>query len=310
MKILRLLILLGMFICGQSGRAQVFGHSGAKWVYVTLPTDAVCLGNFEISEYVGDTVVLGNPCKHIRITKKGGTLSPGVFTTSYSHRYFDVSGDSVSIFNPYDSTWQLMYDFSVQVGDTVNSPLKNYYLFSYPYYGINSPPYNLPAVVTDIGLDTISGQILGYYTVMYQTSLDTSYSYATFYERFISYDYWHPYDSYYCGGPNECMPTSLRCYLDDDMMIDSSCNDFNWYITLGMNENQESAKSNIYPNPVSNHLFIDEPNMINGKYMILSLDGRQISGWMQSPINVIHLEPGVYFVLNEARTWTKKFIKY
>lgn len=309
MKLFRLLILLGMFICSQSGRAQVLGYPGATWLFQSPQFFGMCFEVDEKWEYTGDTVILGTSAKEIHLTQKVANWFPPTFyTTYYQNKYFHVNGDTAWLFVSFDSTWQEVYNFSVQIGDTVQNPLGNRmngWASSCP----DSVPYNDIAVVTNTGLTTIDGQSLKFYTLHYYTGHDTSYADQTFIERVISLGYWFPNDEYWCGAIPECINPTLICYKDNGMMTDSSCSDLTWFDHLSIQEEGEGALVKIFPNPTLHHLFVEEPYINDGKYMIISLDGRQIRGWMQSPLNVAPLEPGIYFLVNEARTWAKKFVK-
>lgn len=255
-------------------------------------------------EYIGDTVVDGKLAKHIFVTRKS-LFPPSMFFTSYLHHYFYVSNDSVEIFMPSDTSWQLLYDFSLQIGDTTHSPLKNSFGF-----GLNcdSSLYQAPALVTDTGTVIVAGVPLKFYTVQYFVDPDSNTATYTYYERLVSYEYWYPYDQYYCGLLNECTPYSLICYKDNDMMTDSSCSDFSWFETLSINEIVEED-FNLYPNPVTDLLMVQTNLLPPNYYDIISMEGKLIVSKVQSPVNVSTLPPGIYFLANQNRTVYRKFIK-
>jgi hypothetical protein len=309
MKKLQLLILLGMFMgSSQFLRSQVFGHAGATWVFHE-PMFGMCSEQYEISEYLSDTSILGVSAKNVRvITKIEGLVPPYAWTTSTKNRFFHVSGDTVSLFNGLDSTWHEVYNFSVQVGDSVLSPLNN------PINGwsLSCPtalPYTRKAVVTQTGTSMVAGQSLRYYTIKFQPGLDTNHVFQTYYERIITQDFWHPNDGYWCGAVAECSNPELLCYKDNGMSTGTACDDVSQYITLSVSEETSHVAVQIYPNPTHDVLIIttNEPNP--GKYEVLGVDGKTIAAGLQSPINVEQLAPGVYLVTNESHTWYKKFIK-
>jgi hypothetical protein len=54
------------------------------------------------------------------------------------------------------------------------------------------------------------------------------------------------------------------------------------------------AEVNIYPNPVSDYLFVDSEDLLNVE--IFNLTGKLLDQYKQSPIQVDHLTPGIYLV--------------
>jgi hypothetical protein len=309
----KVLFLLGIFLLvfsNSKGSAQVFGYPGARWVFYSPEMWSMCSELCETWDYTGDTVIMGVPAKKVEVMRKNGWIVfPDSFQISYFNRFFHVSGDSVSAFIPNDSTWQLMYDFSLQIGDTTHSPLKNIYA---SIFACQDQWEDLPAVVIDAGLDTIAGQTLKFYTLHYivfiSGSNDTTYANQTYYERVITYDYWYPVGPQFCGAVTECGPPSLVCYKDNAMLTDSACIDISWIDHLSVSE-ETSTSYLVYPNPASDILIIQTNTSFPAFYDILSIDGKLIFSREQSPINISTLTSGIYFLTDPGRTWVKKFIK-
>src|SRR5687767_1048961 len=198
MKLLRLLILLGMFIGSQTARAQVLGYPGATWVFQSPQFFGICFEVDEKWEYLQDSTIMGVSVKDIRVIRK--IVYPPPFpsvSTSTFHEYFHLNGDTVWLYVDIDSTWQVIYNFSVQIGDTVQNPLGNR-LNGFANQCPDSIPYNDIAVVTNTGITTIDGQNLKYYTLHYYTGHDSTYADQTFVERVISMGYWYPNDEFWC----------------------------------------------------------------------------------------------------------------
>src|SRR5262249_53133106 len=133
MKKLRLLVILGMFTFSQSHTwSQVFGYPGATWVFSLPQSIGLC---FEVKEkwvYTGDTVIGGDAAKRVSVTYK--YRMPPAFAywnTSHYDQYFKVEGDTVSVWNAYDTAWYELYNFSLQTGDTTHSPLYNKFGFGF-----------------------------------------------------------------------------------------------------------------------------------------------------------------------------------
>lgn len=314
MKKLYFGLFIVIFILSASpARAQVFGYPGATWVFQHPPFVGVCFQVDEKWEYVQDTTLLGISSKDVLVTTKITFPPPFInpVVTNLSHRYFHVSGDTVSIFALLDSSWVDLFDFSLQLGDTTHSPLKHRKAFGSTCD--TSILYDFPAIVTEAGLDTIDGQSLRYYKVKYRIGMypnddftDTIYEYQTYRERMIG-NYWYPYDSYNCGLIEECGPFGFSCYKDNGMVTDNLCADFTWFETLDIAENTSAMKIIIYPNPVNEYFSIQNSQIEN--YQILSCDGKFIANCNGNYINVSQLPAGLYFICNENRTWFKKFIK-
>lgn len=289
--------------------AQVFGYPGATWVFSSPYMAGVCFEYYEKWEYVQDTTILGVPVKDIFIT--GHLILPPPFPngqTSFDHQYFKLNGDTVWLFVKSDSTWQELYNFSVQIGDTVMNPMGN----KLNYWAVecsDSIPYNDVALVTDAGIVNVSGQMLRYYTIHYYTGWMNDSAYQTYYERIITGSYWHPSDNFWCGAVAECFTPGLVCYKDNGMMTDSICNDLSWFETVSLEENIEQPGIKIYPNPVQDILFINSPQGDTEKYMVFSVDGKLILPNLQSPVPVSHLPPGIYFLTDKNKSRYYKFIK-
>lgn len=309
MKKLYLFIFIVAMLMGKSLlNAQVLGYPGATWVFTSTGIWAVCFQVNEQWEYVQDSTILGVGVKDIKLTRK--TLYPPPFPsviTSFQHHYFHVNGDTAWLFVPSDSTWQMVYNFSLQTGDSTANPLShrlNMFANSCP----DSVPYNEMSAVVDHGTTTIDGQSLRYYTIKYHTGSDTSTAYQTYYERLITLNYWHPNDIYWCGAVVECSSPSLVCYKDNGMMTDSTCSDLSWFETLST-EDELHGFFRLYPNPVNEFLWVESNLNETIFFDILSIDGKCVVHHVQSPINLNLLPPGIYMLSNQQRTIFEKFIK-
>ncbi len=300
-----------LFILGSLNyfaKGQVFAHPGATWIFHAGYVPWTCYATDERWEYVGDTVFFGMAAKDVKITSKTSyTYPPSTYSTSQFHHYFHVSGDTVSIFNDNDSTWQELYNFSLQIGDTTQSPLAN--CLNVWANCPDSIPYQCPAIVADTGHATIGGQSLRYYTLKFRPGPDTTMNFQTYYERIITTGYWYPTDNYWCGILVECSGLGFVCYKDDGMFTDSLCIDQTWFETLAL-EDEKGSLVKISPNPVQNILFIEAFEPFTEKLSVFSIDGRIIQIFQpNNSIDLSHLSPGLYFLTNESRTWCRKFVK-
>ncbi len=310
-KLYLLLLLLTLGTSNYYARGQVFGYPGATWMFQSPEFFGMCFEVNEKWEYTGDTSILGTSAKAIHLTQKVANGFPATSFTTYNYdKYFHVNGDTVWLFVSFDSTWQEIYNFSVQIGDTVQNPLGNR-LNGWASSCPDSIPYNDYSEVIDTGSTLIAGQMLRYYTVRYATGVQWGPDSAnqTFYERIITQNYWFPNDEYWCGAVPECINPSFICYKDVGMMTDSSCSDLTWFETLSFEED-DNKKIRIYPNPTTDHLFIENGELLHERLILLSVDGRIIETLQSTnSMNVSHLSPGLYFLTNESRTWCRKFVK-
>jgi len=102
----------------------------------------------------------------------------------------------------------------------------------------------------------------------------------------------------------------------EDIIDDTQSNTFkftviNQKITLGI-ENNTLENLKIYPNPVSNELFIESTNAFNDRFSVYNLLGKELlkgSVNNDSSINVTTLKKGMYFLKLANSNTTFKFIK-
>jgi len=111
-----LIIFLSIF-CS----AQAWPEPGAVWHY-----DWWTLGSsgFIKMEYASDTVFQGQDCQRIDAEKykfvMDWDIGQRILDTVYEYSYHTYTeGDSVFYWSSWDSTFQLVYDFSVQIGDSL-----------------------------------------------------------------------------------------------------------------------------------------------------------------------------------------------
>lgn len=307
-KLCLFIFIVAMFVNQGSIQAQILGQPGATWVFSSTGIWAVCFEVNEKWEYMQDTSILGVGVKDIRLTRK--TLYPPPFpgvTTWVGHSYFHLNGDTAWLFVNADSTWQEVYNFSLQTGDSTMNPLANK-LNSFATWCADSVPYNQKSVVVDHGNTNIDGQSLRYYTIKYHKDNDTAMAYQTFIERVITLNYWHPNDEYWCGAIVECTSPTFMCYKDNGMITDSLCSDLIWFETLSFNE-EGNVDFKIYPNPVSDVLTVQTNISGINDYEILSVDGKIILKNVHQWVDVSFLPSGIYYITNKNRTVFRKFIK-
>lgn len=205
-------------------------------------------------EYTGDTVILGRAA-HIL---SSGIAVPGQTTYDGGSRYFSVQGDTVSML--ILSSWVELWNFSLQVGDSVASPM----LHSMHYYGFQSSEDYCDqansafqkALVTDVGTDLINEIPLRYYTLKYPNL--GGYEYVTYRERDILKYHSSAFFAFImlCGSFGD----ELICYSDNELSTSPFCSDISWFYTLGQEKQTNAAQeTSIFPNPASDMQTLNIP---------------------------------------------------
>lgn len=301
-----ILLIFTFIVCIHSSLAQVFGTPSATWVFYSYPIGGICFETYRLFRYEADSIYMGRPSKVIKETYKMRTFWPPYdYTTYYRTHFFSVSSDTVFIYNSNISQWEETYNFSLDIGDSCVSPLANPLNLHYNNCP-DSLPYRKKALVTNTGTTAIDGVLLRFYTVNYWTGRDTSYETETYYERFISYNFFHPQDNYFCGGLPECGHSILECYQDIDLMTDSNCFMIDSIQHLS-SDSQLITSFQISPNPSTDFLTIK--NELNQTYHIFNTDGKLILTFNSMVIDIRGFPAGIYIITNENRTIHSKFIK-
>lgn len=256
------LLLLGFI----SLKAQIWADSGAVWHYGS--GGIINQGFVEIT-YTHDTVILGYDAEQLKVTKSGFNYLNGVFFESMIGFEYTYS-DSDHVYILHNGQFEVLYDFSAEVGDTLIHFLPNdYYIQWCDSIG--------KSVVSATGTEIINNEELRWYETEYVdgiSALD-----GRVYEKIGALDYMFP-TNYLCG-IDEDYYNPFRCYQDDDF-------------GLYQNPEYEGECDFIYEFPISNYFendpewcgswwFIDECNhhhqtvhYINGDSLVNNLSYKKL----------------------------------
>jgi len=288
------LLLLLLCLVHTQNHAQNWSPIGAEWFY-SLPSIN------PIGDYVSyisqkDTLV-GNVLSK-KIIKQNSTGNVLDFEIMYEN--------NDSIFYWFQGNYHLLYDFSIQIGDTTQYEFKSY------NSQLNDTILQVKGYATMVNNVTIGGTTLKKIevSIIPIAGLINNYIWPpTFtYTQQIGYDKGDNYLIYKINLPSTLEHPSLRCYNEimlsyktpfwDVVGNNNSCD----YIT-GIDEEEKSATIKLYPNPSSNHLIIEnlgqqkndvtvEIRSVTGKLELL----KNIGLVDKTIINTSKIPAGVYFV--------------
>lgn len=181
----------------------------------------------------------------------------------------DTLNHKVYMYNSYEETEYLWYDFDAQIGDTI----------TYPYYG---------EFIVDTIYDIITndGKIRKYF--------ECNYGWHGFYIEGlggISGPFYEPFAYFESGAWLMCAKEH-----DGQSIWGSDCYDF----TTDITEQESEAKLNVYPNPASNFIHIElsatpaEINIYNshGLKIITTIAANKTN-----TINLSQIDSGIYYLV-------------
>jgi hypothetical protein len=298
-----MLPILAVIICANAQETQQpFAPIGAKWTYGIDPGYWGVTAEYpRYFEVMGDTILKGKTCSVIKQSGYGGI----------DYHYFFQTGQKIYCLNKTDSTFYLIYDFSLNVGDSwkVPHPNPDHYYDTEGYF--DTLIYN----VTDVNYVEYNGVTLKQLkiTPTYQYDCYAGYSFGfNITERFGGSRYIFQF-RFGCDDMN--VPAN-RCYSDSEINVqfrNIAC-DSVIYINHVNIDNAEQNKEITYFNDkieLSQNLFNQTDkvliyNDIGQCILYAKPDSSRI-------ISVSSLQSGVYIVaiISENQNITKKmkFIK-
>ena len=288
MRFIRLIVILAAMIC-QTGISPLLVYSQSYHKLIRTNTywdnyftDVMCYSNIDRIFFTGsDTIISGISYKMSRqfpfaAVYQGPLCPPFVIDTisfsTYSFIREDTIVRKVYIYtSEYSQPDQLLYDFSLQVGDTLHSE------------------YNGNPVVTAIDTVTLND--------------------GEFRKRFSFGGFPNAYENYIesLGGSNGLFepiyfnPDGIGGYLciseNDTSLWGTSCN----YYFVGMKEQQESGLS-VYPNPAKDKCKVQCAKCNIKSIEIFNLTGEKVYGaeFSAGTSNAVEVDldfpAGIYFV--------------
>lgn len=261
----RALVTISIVMISAMIYSQSFPLKSSKWYYTNNGGTQPPNSTLKIVEYEKDTVI--SDIQSVKLT------NGYVF---YSHN------DSVFYFNPDQSRFGLVYDYSAQVGDTIEL--------------ITPAGTTSDKLTFKIKIDSITKRIYSNDTVIHycHTSLDSDFHFENnvYMTRIGAYNILPDWGNSIPEGDY------LKCYEDSSVYINYSnipCDS----VVTGL-ANLYNDKIEIYPNPAHNELIIDSELMENSIFEIydglgrLMLRDKMIT--KSETIDISHLGPGFYYV--------------
>lgn len=274
--------------------AQDFAPVGAKWYFNEDYAWSNNIG-FITYESIGDTIINNLSCRIIYKDKSSCCIPGG-------NHFLHQSNDSIFLYNPTTETFDLIIDFSAEIGDSwILNTNPDGYLFSdsvtclvdsisFFYYSasdslkilhvtLESPEY----FISYFG-DTI------YYIATYEIIQKIGFRSAILLKDCIRF----------CDGNFD---GNIRCYEDFEVgLITFSSVDCDYTPIENVNFNDEIST---YPNPAREKIFIEAPDLKLDNITLYSLEGSQILIPINNnEVDVSSLDMGIYFL----RIQTKKGI--
>lgn len=298
-------LILSTFLFSVSLWAQTWAPIGAQWRY-----EAVFPGTGEISYSLitidKDTVIAGQPCKQYSYyTEYAADETTVLDYVGYTFERND------SVFFWQQDTFVLRYDFSAQLGDTIDIATLGLLGENEPDMAADTMKIRIEDIYTvNMGADSVAVE---FFAVEVLTG-DFVYWNGGYYRRLGSIADWNPflYTTFPIGLLGEAR---LRCYTDDEVEIVLSGLGCGFPSATRTLIAQEQLK--LYPNPVKETLHLAyDIDLLGAAYQLRAADGQLLlSGQLEvadgKELDVSGLAAGIYFVeLNNGKEqgmW--KFVK-
>lgn len=265
-------------------RGQSFAPDGAVWYYTEIFAFSSDTSFIEV-KVIGDTMINATWCKHIE-ADSSCLMSGSIYTYS--------SGDSVFVYDQLLDSFQLIYDFSTQAGDSWSFLILQ---------DTTMIPDTFTVFIDSATSITINGLSLTKQFVSgYSTSgLQNNYA-SEVIENIgdINYLFYPvPYQNIVC---DINFPVGLRCYKDDSIGVydtgrTKSCTYEN---IVGLSMPSQNPKASIWPSPASSELNIESKYGGIREIKFYDLRGRLVFQMVmpnsprQLSLNISSISPGMY----------------
>ncbi|MGA3014080.1 MAG: T9SS type A sorting domain-containing protein [Bacteroidales bacterium] len=274
--------LILSFLCG----AQNWAPVGATWYYTEYFAFSPDINYIKIESFK-DTIIQGKTCKEL--IKRHNLVCADRPDTEFMYS----ENNKVYFLDTIFNSFQTLYDFGANAGDQWMIKIKNY---SNP-----AVPDTLFVHIDSTTFKTINGIQLKmqYVTYHFHNAVDPGFAYSSVIlerigDTLYMFNFW-PSSDFACDGN---LSGGLRCYSDSvvgnyETGIADSCN----YVYTGINE-KSSASVNVYPNPVSDFIFIKSPGRSSFSFRLLNVLGIEcLAGRTgNSEIDIKSLMNGIYFL--------------
>ncbi len=292
--------------------AQDMYEVGATWYFNIQELRQFPANGYEKYEIVGDTILAEKVAKIVAVDR----VYYDGRTEDWSDEYIYEVNEKVYFWN--DSTFELMYDFNLNVGDTLDVSIENYHCDSVT-----------PLIVVSISVINVNGKELTiqdvsstiYIKDIYGGS-DENYNFRIIENVGIANSF--IFDPA-CIVDDNFAYIGLRCYTDSQVTYKSewwqrwyseaACDSLINDPTTGIEYISSESNISLYPNPAGDIINISTDVAI-GEIIVYSLLGKQLDHLIiieRNPtINLETYTNGIYFLnilLTDGKTFNLKFQK-
>ncbi len=314
-------LLLLLAVTGMA-KGQTHKDYPAKEWYYGFASHEVWSSRFFYQHLVmaGDTVIMGKECV---IIKQADDYGNGFSATTFGYVnmgkqtfFLHREPDKLLWFNEEIGEFTVLHDYSAQVGDS---------------WTIQVDSCSFDVVVDSTDLFFFGGKS---HRVLYVHDYVSETSHFPYYSGCIIEDvghtkhffpieiYWQCHNSYLCGTPEML---GIRCVLEDGKTLyhqgEVDCDSVYTISHIGIEDNAEIPNVILYPNPVSDILYIQIHNNLlynnNFTYQIFDCQGICCTSGIikqSDSISVAHLSKGFYILEISTPYITKnffiRFVKY
>tara|TARA_R110002050_G_scaffold200591_1_gene335482 strand:- start:23564 stop:24505 length:942 start_codon:yes stop_codon:yes gene_type:complete len=307
-------LLLAIIILAFRASAQTFAPVGATWHYnYTEQGDT----GFVKIESTHDTIILGQNCQALKLWETCKFHGENRISQTGDYEvYLHTSMDSVFLYHAFIDSFQLLYAFNAQVGDS----------WSFVLGKTNSSTVDTVQIEVDsIYTETINGQLLRNLAVSY--TID---SYNAINQPKVTNSHFSEIigdDNFlfnFPGNPSDLIcdgldPSRLRCYSDNAFGsfatgIVDSCSHYGAYVGV---EELDFKDLTLWPNPVICTLQIENNFNSSSEVNLYDITGSLILTQKFSAkktalqLDLSELPSGIYFVKVKSKTTmlSKRIVK-
>ena len=312
----RIILVIAILSISNFAFSQTFAPVGATWHYNLVEQGD---SSFVKIESTHDTIILGKSCQALKLP---GTCKffgeNSIPLTSNFEVYLHSSADSVFLYHQFIDSFQLLYAFNAQVGDSWS------FLLGSTFHSVVD---TVQITVDSVYSETINAQLLRGLKVT-----STLFSYngtqspwvieSHFSEVIGDFDFLFNFPSTPSSEVcDEEFPSKLRCYSDNtfgsyETGIVDSCTHLGYGGWSGVQDIDETDIS-LWPNPVKNVLYLQNDYLAGTEIHIYDITGsllfsRSISNSNKVvTLDVSSLDNGIYFVQIKYpnKTISKKIVK-
>ncbi len=248
-SLLLISLLLTLNSRAQTTTTKEFSPQGASWHY-NYDYYWGESGYYQVN-YVKDTLVEGKMCKKLsRQLYAYNQVNGNQYTENRGFDFLYQEGEKVYFY--YSNSFNLVYDFSLQVGDTLT--LKD------RWFGCDDKAFSIDSIGTTI----IHGDTLKFQVVneVVNEGFGSYWPDSTILVEKIGCLSWYHFPAPECITDSDFQPKELRCYTDDASptyaVVDTTLYACDYVASTSVIK--QTFKPQISPNPAVNQLQIELPS--------------------------------------------------